>query len=124
MTRIGHPFSGTLELREKIPTLIFLMIAVLFDPQASRAAGLWDVMPTPLMLMQDAGIPTTVEAISEVLADEAQKDEFRYWAAMALGQLGDDRAIPWLISSLSDQKEFVRAGAASALYYIPSAEAV
>lgn len=100
------------------------MIAVLFVPQASHAAGLWDVLPTPLMRMQDAGVPTTVEAISNVLADATQEDEFRYWAAMALGQLGDERAIPWLISSLSDQKEIVRAGAASALHYLPSAEAV
>ena len=100
--------------------LILVLLALTGIPRPLQATGSWDVGPTPLDIMQKAGVPANVDAISEILVDAAREEQFRFWAALALGQLGDDGAIPVLLSSLSDQIVLVRLGAATALGYIPS----
>ncbi len=44
-----------------------------------------------------------------------QDNEVRWEAALALGEIGDDRAIPSLVEALKDRDRFVRYGAAVAL---------
>lgn len=83
------------------------------------AASTWDVSPTPLDQMQEAGVSISVDAISKILADPKQDVQLRYSAAMALGQLADKSAIPALVASLSDSDPNVRIGAAGALMYLP-----
>lgn len=83
------------------------------------AASTWDVSPTPLDQMQEAGVSISVDAISKILADPKQDVQLRYWAAMALGQLADKSAIPALVASLSDSDPNDRIGAAGALMYLP-----
>jgi len=75
------------------------------------------------MRMGEAGIAATVGDISQVLADTKRDEQLRYWAAMALGQLEDDRAVPFLIQALTDNSATVRAGSAMALGFIGSVSA-
>ncbi|MEO1037635.1 MAG: HEAT repeat domain-containing protein [Pseudomonadota bacterium] len=74
--------------------------------------------------MRDAGIGKNVESIAAVMRDESYDLQLRFFAARALGQLCDRRAIPDLLAVLDGPDRMVRAGAAEALRYMPDAKLV
>lgn len=112
------------KIRRSSQAALFICVSVIVLPILAAAGSRWDVEPTPLMIMEDAGIATTVEAVSQTLSDTSQDEQLRYWAAMALGQLADEQAVPVLRKSLSDRSAVVRAGSASALGFIGSIAAI
>jgi HEAT repeat protein len=67
-----------------------------------------------------------IEALSEIKSQQSidplintltndEDHEVRWVAALALGEIGDKRAVPFLISSLTDKDRYVRYGSAKAL---------
>jgi HEAT repeat protein len=62
----------------------------------------------------DIQCPRSVEPVMERLRHE-NDDEIRFVAALALGQIGDRRAVPALEEALRDKDRYVRYGAVMAL---------
>jgi hypothetical protein len=60
------------------------------------------------------GSPRSVEPLIKTLTTD-ESNEVRWVAAVALGEIGDTRAIPALLVSLKDQDRYVRYGSARAL---------
>jgi HEAT repeat protein len=60
------------------------------------------------------GSPRSVEPLIKTLMTD-ESHEVRWVAAVALGEIGDTRAIPALLISLKDQDRYVRYGSARAL---------
>lgn len=104
-------------------TALVSVCALAFSPSFSQSSipitQEWDVLPTPLHTMEEAGVDLDVDSIVAVMADSGQDPQLRWRAALALGQLGDESAIPALLSALADSEVVVRAGAAAALKYLP-----
>ncbi len=74
--------------------------------------------------VQEAGKMKLKEAFGK-LTELLEKDEsplVRDNAAFALGELGDNRAVPYLIKALRDSDEWVRKSAAKALGILKSKE--
>ncbi|MGF1674094.1 MAG: HEAT repeat domain-containing protein [Rivularia sp. (in: cyanobacteria)] len=68
------------------------------------------------MFLWSSGDSRVVEPLINVLQEEYYLS--RYWAAIALGYLGDDRAIPALNELLQDNNEMVREAAQNSLSQI------
>ncbi len=64
----------------------------------------------------------SVEPLIQVLRGD--NEELRYWAADALGKIGDGRAVPVLIASLRDEFDAVRMSACVALGDLKAKDAV
>ncbi len=90
----------------------------------SPANSKWDVLPTPLMKMEEAGIPPESMAIASVLGDPTQPPELRYWAAMALAQLEASEYLPAIVQAMDDHVLLVQQGAMLALQHLPAEDAV
>jgi HEAT repeat protein len=60
------------------------------------------------------GSPQSVEPLMHTLISD-KSHEVRWVAAVALGEIGDKRAIPTLVASLKDRNRYVRYGSARAL---------
>jgi len=106
----------------RILVVIVCVLAIQLWPVPSHSCCemCWDVEPTPLDLMEEAGVRTELDSIAAVLSDPEQDVRLRWKAALALGQLCNDRATPMLLHALQDSEKFVRLGAAEALYFMPS----
>ena len=65
---------------------------------------------------------TALESLAEVM--RAGNEELRYWAADALGKIGDPRAIPALVGALGDEYSAVRMSACVALGDLKARDAV
>jgi HEAT repeat protein len=65
----------------------------------------------------DIKSPRSVEPLLQTLAND-KSNEVRWVAALALGEIGDIRAIPALVRALSEEDRYVRYGSAKALEQI------
>jgi len=84
----------------------------------------WDVGPTPLMVLEEAGIIPTAENVAKVLNDPSQPPKLRHWAAMALAQLEATEYLPDIIRALDDSVLIVQQGAIAALQFFQSDDAI
>lgn len=100
-----------------------LLGATLVDSSVIANSG-WDLFPTPLMRLEEAGIPRDAKKISKVLADATQPPKLRYWAAIALAQLEARDYLPLIIQTLDDPVLLAQRGAMAALVHLPTEDAV
>lgn len=103
---------------------VFILLATTVLSTNILANGTWDVLPTPVMMMDEAGIPLDPKEIAQVLSDVTQPPKLRYWAAMALAQLEAREYLPTIIQSLDDSVLLVQQGAMVALQHLPTDDAV
>jgi HEAT repeat protein len=102
---------GTLGDSRAVPYIIpYLERTVYYDPYAPEALGKIGVSDEQL------------QQIIDLLSKSSSKSE-RSGAAMALGEIGDKRAVPALLAALNDEKE-VCAEAAKALGKLDAKEAL
>ena len=105
--------------RSALASIYALAFSTALSQSAIPMSQEWDVLPTPLRTMEEAGVTLDVESISARMSDRDQDPWLRWRAALALGQLGAESAIPSLLRALVDPEVMVRAGAAAALKYLP-----
>jgi len=101
-----------------------LLLGTLALATNSLANSKWDLLPTPLMMMDEAGIPPDPEEVAGVLADPTRPPKLRFWAAMALAQLEAHDYLPVIVQAMDDHVLLVQQGAMLALQHIPAEEAV
>lgn len=87
-------------------------------------AQTWDVLPTPLDVMQEAGVARDRQSIQAALFDSDRDPELRFQSALALAQLEDRASVPVLIKAIDESEIRVRQGAMIALTYMPSIDAI
>jgi HEAT repeat protein len=61
-----------------------------------------DVKPTPEDQLADAGVATTIPAMTAVLQDRQMDPVLRAASAMALARTGDHSVLPVLLATLDD----------------------
>lgn len=103
---------------------VFVLFGTTVLSTNSLANSMWDVLPTPLMRMDEAGIPPDSKEIAHVLSDPTQPPKLRYWAAMALAQLEARDYLPNIIEAMDDHVLLVQQGAMLALQHFPAEDAV
>ena len=101
---------------------VFALCILAMSPVHASTA--WDVYPSPLDRLVDAGYSTSQESVRDAFLN-SQDVQVRFWAALAFAQLNDESSVPMLIRSVLDVEEEpeIRAGVAQALGYFASAEA-
>jgi len=100
------------------------IVVVLACVNINILANPWDILPTPLQVLQEAGIERDPQAIQAVLLDDQRDPELRLESALALAQLEHRESVPVLIQAIDEEIHEVRFGAITALIYMPSTEAV
>ena len=83
-----------------------------------------DVRPTPEDLLADAGVATTIPAMTAVLQDRQMDSALRAASAMALARTGDHSVVPVLLATLDDPDDAMRSAALIALARLPDPRAV
>ncbi len=74
-----------------------------------------DIRPTPEEILSEKGIPLTFSHLIAALKNEGEEEATRFWAAVALGRMGNRSAVPALIETLESVSSRLRTGAALAL---------
>ena len=92
---------------------LLLLIVLALSASLVVACG-----PNPEQLAEEGDVEGLIEAL------DSNDVVTRQDAAMALAEVGDERAVPALIEALEDEDEFVRALAANALGEIGDERAV
>lgn len=105
----------------RITALLAALLVIAMPTHAPLGATAWDIHPTPLTRMNEAGVGLSVPSLVYVLENSSDQ-ELRYWSALALAQLEDRKAIPHLISATGDANKFARLGAAVALGHFRAPE--
>lgn len=98
--------------------------AVLLCASGNIHAQMWDVLPTPLDVMEEAGIERDPQSIQAVLLDSERDPELRFKSALALAQLQDRESVAVLIKVIDDNEPRARQGAITALMFMPSIDAI
>jgi HEAT repeat protein len=122
-TRAAEPLVGFLDAGDELAAAAIQALAALGQPSAGEAllARLRDLEYSPAIKAQillALGALKYQPAVEDLLAVVTNPDEERVrrmYAASALGQIGDARALPGLRALLGSQDSLLRAYAASAL---------